>query len=189
MVFGRSTDHGGPADIDIFDAVIIGFSGPHGFLERIEIDHQKIDGADPMRQHRGLMHRIGADGEQAAMDFRMQGFDPSIHHFRKACHIGHVLNRQACGFQTGTSASCRNQLDPARMQGLCEIQQSRLVGNGKQSAGDAAKIMGHEHVQTNECETENSKSNRLRHSMRHARVKEKAVLRRLSLKGNLGIKA
>ena len=61
-----------------------------GRLERIEVDHEKIDRRDAVRRHRGCMLRIVAHREQAAMHLRMQRLHPAVHHFRKAGELADV---------------------------------------------------------------------------------------------------
>ena len=72
MVLGRRADHRRAADIDVLDAVGVRPVGRDGGLERVEVDHEKIDGADPVGGERGLMLRVVADGQQAAVDRRVQ---------------------------------------------------------------------------------------------------------------------
>ena len=61
MVLRRGADHGRAADVDILDAVGEIAAARHGRFERIEIDHQDIDGADAMRAHRFGVLGIAAD--------------------------------------------------------------------------------------------------------------------------------
>jgi hypothetical protein len=161
MVFGGGADHRRTADIDVFDAVIIGLACPHRFFKRIEIDHQKIDGTDAMGQHRGLMDRIGTDGQQAAVDFRMQGFHPPIHHFRKAGDIRDIENRKAGIPDRLTGATGRYQFDPLLMQGPGEGDQIGLVRDGQQGTGDAAEFKRHGTVF---LQTGGDMATRVRHS-------------------------
>src|SRR5690606_11877997 len=47
MVFGSGTQHGGATDVDVFNRVgkvATGFG--NGFTERIQIDHQQVDGVN-----------------------------------------------------------------------------------------------------------------------------------------------
>ena len=90
MVLGGGADHRRSADIDILDAVVVGRALRDRRLERIEIDHQQIDGADAVRLHRAGMLLVVADREQAAMHLRMQRLDAAVHHFGKAGQLGHV---------------------------------------------------------------------------------------------------
>ncbi len=96
MIFRRGADHGWTANVDVFDGFIPVRALGDRRLERIEIDDEEIDRLDPMRQHGRLMFRIFADCQQAAMHFRMQGLDPSVHHFWKTGDVRHVEDRQAC---------------------------------------------------------------------------------------------
>ena len=61
VIFRRGADHGGAADVDILDAVGEIAAARHGRFERIEIDHQNIDGADAVRAHRLGVLGVAAD--------------------------------------------------------------------------------------------------------------------------------
>jgi len=71
MIFGGCADHGRPADIDLLDRFFGGHAFRDGLLEWVEIDHQQIDGLDPMVGHRRLIFGQIPPAQQAAMDFRM----------------------------------------------------------------------------------------------------------------------
>ena len=49
VVLGGGADHGGAADVDVLDALVVGRALGRGGLERIEIDHQQVDGRDAVR--------------------------------------------------------------------------------------------------------------------------------------------
>ena len=144
VVLGRGADHGGAADVDILDARLeIGVARDRR-LERIEIDHEEIDRPDAVRAHGCGVIGIVADREQPAMDRGMQRLDPAVHHFRKAGEIGDVEHGQAGLRQRLARTAGRDQLDSALRQRPREIHEAGLVGNGKQRAGDAAEMIGHD---------------------------------------------
>ena len=83
MVLGRGADHGRSADVDILDGILqraIGLG--HGRLEGIEVHDHKIDWADAMLLHDGLVG--AAPTEDAAVNAGMQRLDAAAHHFREA---------------------------------------------------------------------------------------------------------
>ena len=90
MIFRRGADHGRAADVDILDAVGEIAAAGHGRFERIEIDHQDIDGANAVCAHRFDVLGVVADRQQSAMHRRMQRLDPAVHHFRKAGQLADV---------------------------------------------------------------------------------------------------
>ncbi len=90
-------------------------------------------------------HRVVDAGaaEQAAVDQRMQGLDPAVHHFREAGDLGHVLHRQA-GVADGLGgAAGGKQLDAARGQRACQFEQVRFIGNGQQCPADGQQVGSH----------------------------------------------
>ena len=91
-----------------------------------------VDPADPVIGHGpGVIGRI-AHRQQAAVDQRMQGLDPAIHHLGKPGDLRNVLHRQpGCG-DRGAGAARGDQFNPHRRQGLGRLQQSGLVGDGDQ---------------------------------------------------------
>ena len=83
MIFCGGTEHGRTTDVDILNRVLnctIRFGDR--LLERIEIDHDHIDGADPVLLHLGHVLRDTTAGEQPSVDFGMQRLDPTIQDFR-----------------------------------------------------------------------------------------------------------
>ena len=144
VILGRRADHGGAADVDILDAGFeIGIARDRG-LERVEIDHEEIDRPNAVCAHRGGVIVIVADGEQPAMHLGMQRLDPAVHHFGKAGEIGDVEHGQAGVRQCLARTAGRDQLDSTLGQRSREVHEAGLVGNGKQRAGDAAEMIGHD---------------------------------------------
>ena len=55
-----------------------------GLLERIEVHHHHVDRLDAvLRQLRACAARIVGDGEEPAMDLRMERLDPAVEDFRE----------------------------------------------------------------------------------------------------------
>ena len=143
VVLGRGADHGRPADVDILDAIVEARAARDGLLERIEIDDQKIDGADVMGAHRFGMRGIAADGEKPAMHGRMQRLDAAVHHFRKAGQFGHVARGKAGLAQRLARAAGRDQLDSVAGKSAGEFDDPGFVGDGEKGTRCAAKMFGH----------------------------------------------
>src|ERR1700712_302553 len=82
VVFRSGTDHGRTADVDVLDGgrQIAAWLGYGGF-ERIEVDRHQVDRLDAVLAHDGVVDT--ATTQDAAVDFRVQGLDPAIHHFRE----------------------------------------------------------------------------------------------------------
>ena len=85
-------------------SVVTPFAG-HGGLERIEIHHHQLEGEDAVFGQRLHVFGIVVAAEDAAVDLRMQGFQPAVHHFREAGVLGNVADRNALAFQVFAGAA------------------------------------------------------------------------------------
>jgi hypothetical protein len=128
MVLGRRARHRRAADVDVLD----------GLLEACALD--------AVCAHRLGMVRLVAQRQQPAMDDRMQGLDPSVHHFGEVRQLRHVGDLKVRVAQRLGRATRRDQLDAVLRQPLGEIGQSGLVRNGKQRAADRAERHGDSRV-------------------------------------------
>ena len=143
MVLGRAANHGGAADVDVLDAIVIARAFRDRGLEGVEIDHQEVNGPDAMGQHGRLMLGILADGEQAAVHDGVQGLDAPVHHLGKAREVRDILHGQARVRQRLAGAPGRDQFNAPGAQGAGEFDEARLVGDGQEGARNAAKVGGH----------------------------------------------
>ena len=96
VILGGGADHRRAADVDIFDAIVERSAAGDRCLERIKIHDKDIDRRDAMRQHRCLMFGVFPYRQKPAVNFRMQGFHPSVHEFREAGQFGDLADRQTC---------------------------------------------------------------------------------------------
>ena len=133
MILRRGAHHGGPADVDVLDRVVVGAVGPrHGLGERIEIDGQQIDGLDAV-----LAHHLFVDAaapQEPAVDLRMQRFHAAAHDFRKAGVLGNFLDGNSVVHQQLGGAAGGEQLDAAFFQFARELDDSGFVGDAEQCA-------------------------------------------------------
>jgi len=84
-VFCGGADHGGAADVDVFNEMAEGYAGLGGGLFKgIEVDYDHVDGLDVVRGDGGFMVGVAADIEQASVDEGVEGFDSAVEHFREA---------------------------------------------------------------------------------------------------------
>ncbi len=91
VVLGRGADHRRAADVDVLDDLRLTDAAPrHGRLERIEVDAHEVDLLDVVLGQRRDVLGIGAHGQQARVQARMQRLDAAVHHLRKP---GEVLDR------------------------------------------------------------------------------------------------
>jgi len=143
VVLRRGADHRRPANVDVLDALLEAGALIDDRLERIEIDHQKIDRRDAVRLHRVRMFGVAADRQQSAMHFGMKGLDPSVHHFRKSGQFRYIRDLQARGGNRLGGAAGGDEIDAVAGQRAGEFDQSGFIRDGQQSAGHAARMVGH----------------------------------------------
>ena len=112
-------------------------------FERIKIDDEEVDRGDVVGDHRRLMRRLGSDRQQTSVHPRVQSLDPSVHHLREAGDLRHVDDREAGGVQRRRGAAGREEVDAKRLEGVRQIQEAGLVGNGEERPADSDDIRGH----------------------------------------------
>ncbi len=74
------------------------------------------------------MFGVVANCQQSAMDFRMQGLDPAVHHFREACQVRYVADLEAGVRERPRGSPGGDELDAEALQPPGERDQSGLVG-------------------------------------------------------------
>ena len=130
VVLGGAAQHGRAANVDILDGVVEGAVGVgHGCLEGIEIDHDHVDRRDVMLCHFGDVGRVIAQTEQAAVNFRVQGLDATIEHFRVAGVFGDILYLKPGLPQHARGASRGEDFNPESAQSLGKRNDAGFVGN------------------------------------------------------------
>ena len=137
VILGRAPNHGGPADIDLFD----GFrQGDVRFrdrrFKRIEVHHDEIDWLEAALFRLGLMQRVAPLVEQAAMDARMKRLDPPFQHFRKIGEARDVSHGHSFLAQQVGRAAGGNNIDALFLERAREGAHAFLVRNGDEGAGD-----------------------------------------------------
>ena len=86
-----------------------------------------------------LMFGVVADGEDAAVDARMQRLDPAVEHLGKAGHLGDVAHGQAGVGQRLARAAGGDQFDAEGGQAAGEVDQAGLVADAEQGAADRTR--------------------------------------------------
>ena len=133
MILRRRPQHRRPADVDIFNrigqrTIRLGDRG----LERIEIHHQQVDRWNTVFNHGPVV--LTTPPQQAAVNFRMQGLEATVHHLGKASVVGDFYRGNAvAGQQLGSAASGENLHAPFD-QSAGELHDAGLVGNADQGA-------------------------------------------------------
>ena len=132
-VLGRRAHHGRPADVDVFDRVFKRATGlGHRGLERVQVDHQQIDGVDAVLDKRRAVLVQIAPRKQAAVDLRVQRLHTAVEHLGESGVIGHLGDRQAAVGQQLGGASGGQQLNALGDQTSGEFNDAGLVGYGEE---------------------------------------------------------
>ena len=144
MIFRCRTDHGRPADVDVLDGgrQIAAWLVDGGF-ERVQVDRDQIDRLDAVLVHDCIVSTTTT--EDAAVDFRVQRFHPTVHHFGETgvirdFHCGNAVVTQQLERSAGGE-----DLDAKSFELLGEFEDPGLVGNADQGAADrqAGSLVGH----------------------------------------------
>ncbi len=128
IILGSRAHHGRAADVDIFN----GFFAGHirlrdGFTEGIEVHSHQVDAGDAVFFHGFHVFRIVTDGEDAAVNFRMQGLYAAVHHFRETGHFGNGLHRNAGVGDGFHGAAGGNNFHAQLMKSLCKFYNPCLI--------------------------------------------------------------
>ncbi|MNQ50453.1 hypothetical protein D3C85_643980 [compost metagenome] len=144
VVLGRRANHGRAADVDVLDGVRQGATGlGHGGGERVQVDRDQVDRGDAVLGHHRAVEI--ATAEDAAVDLRMQGLHPAVHHFREAGVVGHFDRGHAVFAQQLEGAAGGEDLDAEGGEFAGEVDDAGLVGHADQRAadGEAGGLVGH----------------------------------------------
>src|SRR3989338_4467490 len=144
VVLRRGADHGWAADVDVLDGVgqVTAGLGDSGG-ERIEIDRDQVDWLDAVLVHYRSVD--GATAEDASVDFRVQGLDATVHHFREAGVVGHFHCSDAVVLEQLVSAAGGEDFHIQGDELAGKLEDVGLVGNTDQGTanGEAGGLVGH----------------------------------------------
>ncbi len=137
VVFGRAPNHGRPADVDVLDR----FSEGHirsfdRLLERIKTHHHQVDRLEAAFPRFGFVFSVAAFVKQAAVDARMQSFDPAFQDLGKSGETGDVADRNFLLSQQIRRSAGGNDVDPLLLERAREFGDPAFVGDGNERAGD-----------------------------------------------------
>ena len=82
------------------------------------------------------MRRQIAARQNAAVNFRMECFDPTVEHFRKARVVRNLGHGDAAVAQEFRRAASRQQLNAGSGETSRKLDESRLVGHAQQRSFD-----------------------------------------------------
>ena len=141
VVLGRRTHQRRPADVDLLDGLVQGDAlAGHGGLERIEVHHHQLEGEDAVLGQRLHVLGVVVAAEDSAVDLRMEGFQPAVHHFGKAGVLGHVADGDALAFQVFSGAAGAEDFHAGGGQSAGEAGQPQLVADADQGTLNARRI-------------------------------------------------
>ena len=131
-VLGRSPHHGRAADIDVLD----GFGFGHvrfrdGLFEGIQVHHHQVDGFDAVLLHVFHVFRVAAYRQDAAVDLRVQGLHPAVHHFRGPGHVAHIGAGHAGLLQHLHGAAGGDDLHAVVVQEIAQLHDAGLIRNAQ----------------------------------------------------------
>src|SRR3546814_8417229 len=95
-----------------------------------------------MRLHRPDMGRVVADGEDAAVNGRVQRLDAAVHHLGKTGEVGDVEDSMPRPTHRLRRAAGRDEFDAVTDERGGEVGKARLVADGQERAADGNEI-GH----------------------------------------------
>ena len=128
VVLGGGAHHGGTTDVDELDRGVRG--------ERVQVRHHEVDGVDAVRLEVGLVLGLGAVGQDAAVDLRVEGLDAPAQHLGRAGHLGDLGVRDAGLGQPGRGVAAGHQLPAQVREALGQLDQPLLVVDGQQCPHD-----------------------------------------------------
>src|SRR5690606_1636360 len=104
-----------------------------GLAKRVEVHDQQIDAFDAVLIQ--SLHVFGAvtTGQQTAVDLRVQRLDPPIQYFGRTRMLGDFGDFDAGVCQQAGGATGGQNAYPTAGQGLSEVDDARLVGDGDES--------------------------------------------------------
>mmetsp|Transcript_1941 Transcript_1941/g.3328 ORF Transcript_1941/g.3328 Transcript_1941/m.3328 type:complete len:578 (-) Transcript_1941:183-1916(-) len=133
VVLCRRPQHGGPADVDLLDAVLEGGAAVDGLLEGVEVAHHDVDGPDLVLLQRGHVLGVPPLGQDAAVHHRVQRLHAPVQHLREPGDLIHLGDGDA-GRGDGLGAATRgHHLVPELREALCQLREAGLVEHGHQS--------------------------------------------------------
>ena len=127
-VFGRRSQHGRPADVDVLQRVIQRYAGlADGCCEGIEVDYHQVDGINTVLLQLGHVAGRIPPRQQAAVDGGMQGLDATFQNLRRTGNIRHLANDDPGIRQAPVRAAGANQFAAGAGQPPAQIFDTRFV--------------------------------------------------------------
>ncbi|MFM1943610.1 MAG: hypothetical protein RI897_2592 [Verrucomicrobiota bacterium] len=137
VIFGGATEHGGAADIDVFDGFLEGDAGAgYCLFEGVEVYDDEVDGFDVV--FFGGVDVFGevASEEESAVDFGVEGFDAAVEHFGEAGVVTDIGDGDI-GIAEGFGGSAGGEdFDVGGGEGFGEGDEAGFIEDGDEGALD-----------------------------------------------------
>lgn len=137
VVLGSGTDEAGAADVDLLDRFFAGDTGAGDrLLEGIEIHDHQFHGDDAVFGDQFEVLRLIVADEDAAEDFGMERFDPSVEHLGKLRVLSNVASFDAVIEEVFSCSAGAVDFDATSNEALREGGEARFVANTDDRAAD-----------------------------------------------------
>src|SRR5829696_2786091 len=137
VVLGGGPHHGGAADVDALDGQGGGdVGGGDGLLERVEVNHDQVEGGDAGMLQLGPVAGLGTVGQEAGVDPGVEGLDSAVEELGEAGQLLDPGDGQAVPLEGGGGGAGGDDLDPGGGQGGGQAFQALLVEDADQGPAD-----------------------------------------------------
>ena len=87
VVLRRCADHGRTTDVDLLDTLVEAGAGRDGLLERVKVDHDKVERLDAQLLELVHVAVLAQVREDAGVHARVQRLHAAVEHLREAGHV------------------------------------------------------------------------------------------------------
>ncbi len=142
MVLRRGANHRRPADIDLFDRLVLGCAARDRFPERIEVRHNEVERLNvEFRERLGVLD-VAQISEEAGMHAWMQCLDPSAEDLGETGEGAYGRHSQAMASEHLCGGSGGDDLHPGIGERVREVRQAGLVVDADQNTVDGTPAGG-----------------------------------------------
>lgn len=142
VIFSRRANHCGSADVYVFDGIVERDVRVFNCrLEGVEVDDEKINHVDAVLVCRFGVCGVVAQGEQAAVYARVQGFDATIHHFGEARNFGNIADGNTRVAQRACGSAGADDFDIELCERVGKFDEIGFVGDAQERAPNGQQIV------------------------------------------------
>jgi len=136
VVLRRGPHHGGPADVDLLDALGDAGAGGHRLAEGVEVHHDEIERLDPEAAEFRHVPGVGAVGQDAGVDRRVEGLDAAVEALGEPGEVGDLRDGHPGGGDGGRRGAGGDEGHPRLVEAGGQIGEAGLVVDGDECAAD-----------------------------------------------------